>query len=153
MILKQYNARTGLYEPIQITVSQTYTDSDTGTIIKAPSKFGDLQKSIDSKLSKSGDTMLGTIEFGNNFGIKGSNVQDINYKTSKIIYNSEDSNTNCFQVRNEIFNLESDSVISTPSVFNLKIDNQPIQNSINLLTSGAIYNALQQLSNRISALE
>lgn len=153
MILKQYNELTGFYEPVQITVSQTYTDPDTGTTIKAPSKFGDLQKSIDSKLSKSGDTMLGTIEFGNNFGIKGSNVQGINYRISKIVYNSENSNNNCFQVRNETFNLESDTSISSPSVFNLKIDNQPTQNSINLLTSGAIYNALQQLSDRIAALE
>lgn len=151
MILKKYNPVTGFYEPVQIIVSQTYTDSDTGTTISAPSKFGDIQKSIDSKLSRSGDTMKGTIEFGNNFGIKGSNMYGNIYKTSEILF-KKDSNDNYFQIINTSTDITGQN-LPVPSTFNLKLDNQPTQNSINLLTSGAIYNALQQLSDRISALE
>lgn len=151
MILKIFNKETGKLDPIEFTTQYTYKNTD-GSISKYYRKLN-VEKSLNSKVDKSGDVMNGSLVFDIDCGIQGHYVDsdNLNYNDSKIQY-VEDNNIGIFKVINKSASLDRPNN-TTQKTFNLDIDSQPTQGSKNLVTSGDLYEILYQINQRLSALE
>lgn len=158
MVLKVYNKLTNKFDPISIKTSQSYTDK-SGSINTYFEEFKDnnnsIQEALDTKISKKGDIVKGSIEFGNGFGLVGTSKNNLIVNSSSIQYcqSNNSSTPGYFKVINKTS--DTTDIDSNPNEdsFNLMCDNNPTENSKNLLTSGTLYEILQELDSRISRLE
>lgn len=151
MILKKYNENTGKLESMNIVLTQLETD-DNGQQKTETSSFNNIQDSINNRLSISGDTMKGSIQFQNKDGLKGVLTNNSNEcKTSKIEYIEKENNADCgyFRVSKTVKDLTDVQDLTgegTTTYFNLECDPWPVENSNNLITSGTLYNIIQKLA-------
>ena len=128
-----------------------------GSINSFNKEYEDIEEAINTKLSMYGDISKGTIEFGNGFGISGSGFDDVAFTQSSILYKTPGrfDDHGFFQVKNVIkYDVSQvEDPYDEEEIFNLTCDSQPTDGSSNLLTSGAVWTALQGLISRIEVLE
>lgn len=153
MILKRYN--NGTFEPIIINISKQ-TVEDDGSVECSTNQYSNIEDSIDSKISKDGDLLKGTLQFEEKSSLVGVKKVDTDiFSDSRIEFKKDTGNNNpgFFRVKNILKDTEDDSNSQDNGSFNLICDSEPTEDSKNLLTSGAIFTALKALSARIAALE
>lgn len=158
MILKTFESKTGKFNPKEVHIEQKSTNIDTGGISTSINLFEDLEESINSKVSKSGDILKGTLEFNDKQGVMGVTTENVMCDTSKVEYQKGYYNNNTyipgtFKVVNKIKDISNILDEGSESSFNLTCDDIPTQNSNNLVTSGTLYEILIDLTQRIVALE
>lgn len=157
MVLKIFNKDTNTFQTIGVRVSQSYTDKvgSTNTYFEEFNEADSFQKALDTKISKNGDIIKGTIQFGNGFGISGSSMNEGVYNNSIIKYcESNDSNeSGFFRVMSSTKDTEDFDNPTVEDYFNLICDSVPTQNSKNLITSGTLYTLLQNIDTRLTQLE
>lgn len=153
MTLKQYI--NGKFEPIKITSTKQTVEED-GSIEHSTNQYNDIEKCIDSKISKEGDLIKGTLQFEDKCGIVGVkkvNADEISDSRIEFTKDTGNNKPGHFIVKNLLRDTEDTSSFTDNGSFNLICDQEPTEDSNNLLTSGAIFEALYDLSERIASLE
>lgn len=158
MILKTFEQKTGKFNPKEVHIEQKSTNTDTGGVSTNINLFKDIEESINSKVSKSGDILKGTLEFSDKQGIMGVTTENTICDTSKIQYQKGHYNNNVyipgtFKVVNNIKDISNILDEGSESSFNLTCDDIPTEGSNNLVTSGTLYDILMDLKQRVEALE
>lgn len=157
-MLKKYDLQKGDLTPVNIKVQSKYKDTISNNVITKQQSLNTFEELINSRLSKSGDIMNGFLEFETNSGISGTYLNENSNATfnSKIVYLPDSfEGYNHFKVINSRTIVQNDGTITEnlESQFNLLADDEPYPDSSNLITSGTLYTILQDIKNRLTALE
>lgn len=145
MILKRYN--NGTFEPIIINTSKQIVEDD-GSIECSTNQYSNIEDSIDSKISKDGDLLKGTLQFEEKSSLVGVKKVDTDiFSDSRIEFKKDtgDNNPGFFRVKNILKDTEDDTNSQDNGSFNLICDSEPTQNSKNLVTSGDIYRYIDSI--------
>ena len=150
----KYNAKKAIFEPVNFKVQQEYINPN-GSTTKTFNIIQDFQESINTRLSKNGDSMHGDIVFTPAFGILGKSYAGQYFFSSKLEYTKEADNTanhGYFKITNTKKNI-ADTNSEESNSFNLICDSTLTEDSNNLVTSGTLYTIINGLEQRISNLE
>lgn len=155
-MLKKYDLQKGDLTPVSIKVQSKYKDTISNNVIIKQQSLNTFEDLINSRLSKSGDIMNGFLEFETNSGVSGTYLNSNTTYNSKIVYVPDSfEGYNHFKVINNRTIVQNDGTTTENllSQFNLLADDEPYPGSSNLITSGTLYTILQNIENRLTALE
>ncbi len=163
MVLKYYDSKNDSFKELELDKSNNIEADVTSQSITQDGSTEEhvvhhetAESCLDAKISKEGDQLNGTLLLNNGAGLVGLKplLYD-EFSDARIEFKEGDSqgDSGYFRVTNIIKDFENpDDTMDTGS-FNLVCDTLPTEDSENLLTSGAIYTALEALAQRVLILE
>lgn len=147
MALKIFDSKTGTFKNLDITSTSKVADEQNiqyENIIK----YDNLEDALNSKLTKTGDTMEGPIVAGDDFKLTNSYRDDETglYVSSSLIFQDGIPSIIILRGREGEFSVSRSKLILHP-------DNQPMQDSKGLVTSGVLYDIITSIEERLDNIE